>query len=1029
MILRITISALITATFLFQDLQAQIWVDMMEDGETNFHKVQAAFNQAWEGREYEKGQGWKQYKRWEYFMEPRVYPSGERQDPSVAWNEAKRINKMAKASLEKAATWTPLGPTDWTTVSYNPGQGRVNVVLVDPSNSNIIYAGVPAGGLWKSINNGASWEALMQDQPTLGVSGIAVDHNNSDIIYVSTGDGDGSDTYSNGVLKSTNGGGTWASTGLNWSTTQSRTTHRLIMDPANSNRLFCATTNGLYRTTDAGSNWTMVQDGNMRDVEFKPGDPNTVYCSSTRFFRSEDGGDNWSQINGGLPPGAAVNRVGIAVSPDEPNWVYTLMGDDDDGSFYGLYLSSNSGQNWTEQSDSPNIFSYSDDGGGSGGQSWYDMALAVDPTNASTVYVGGINVWKSTNAGVNWNIRSHWVYPSSIGYTHADIHTLDMFGSTLFCGSDGGLFRSNNGADDWNDISSGMQIMQLYRLGGTPQNADLVISGSQDNGCNLYDGSGTWLHVQGADGMESAIDPTNENTMYFSSQNGSINRSYDGGQSYSGITWDIAEDGGWVTPYLLDPDNPNTLYAGFQNIWRSNNQGDDWTQLSFENTSRTIRSLAIATANNDYIAWGNSNDLFLTTDGGNNWDNINGDRPDLSCTYLAFHPQDDNIIYATFSGYDSGKKVYVTTDAGTIWQNISGNLPNLPVNCISYQNGTQGGIYVGTDIGIFYTDSTLSNWQPFNDGLPNVIVNELEIHYPTNKLRAATFGRGLWESPLYAPSNTPPVAQFTYGNTLICAGDSVQFFDASLDAEPGWTWEFPGATPATSIEQNPWVNFPTAGTYSVTMTMTNANGNDSQTQQVEITIPPNEVQLTIVLDNYPGETSWIVESEEGELMYSGGPFDGLDNGSQVDSPFCLPYGCFTFTILDNHGDGICCGQGNGSYTVSNTDMGTIASGGEFEYSESTAFCLDNTVGVIELDAAEIQIIPNPNNGQFSVDVELNGSVHLEVIDALGRIVLDQDFLASGNISRTIDIQAAPSGIYLLRLESNSGVSVTRILKE
>lgn len=1024
-LLSVSISTL--SLVLGQHIQAQQWVDLMQDDKSNFYEVQASFDQAWQGREYERGQGWKQFKRWEYFMEPRVYPSGVRQNPSLTWSEAKRINKLAKSGLEKSANWTPLGPTSWTTVSYNPGQGRVNVVLVDPNNSNTIYAGVPSGGLWKSTDIGASWDPLMQDQPTLGVSGIAVDPNNSDIIFVSTGDGNGSDTYSNGVLKSTDGGNTWNTTGLNWSTTQSRTTHRLIMDPSNSSRLFCGTSNGLYRTIDAGDTWDMVQEGNIRDVEFKPGDPNTVYCCSTRFFRSEDGGDNWDQINGGLPPGAAVNRISIAVSPDEPNWVYTLMGDDDDASFYGLFLSTNSGQNWSEQSDSPNLFSYSETGNGGGGQSWYDMALAVDPSDASDVYVGGINVWKSTNAGVDWSIRSHWVWPSNFGYTHADIHTLDFFGNTLFCGSDGGLFRSTNGANDWIDITAGMQIMQIYRLGGTQQDQDLVISGSQDNGCNVYDGSNTWMHVQGADGMESAIDPTDPNTMYCSNQNGGLRRSYDGGFDWDGITGDIDQSGGWVTPYLLDPNNPNTLYAGFEDVWRSTNQGDDWTQLSFEDPGRTVRSLAVAQANTNYIAWGNSQDLFLSTDGGNNWNNINGDRPDLSCTYLAFHPQDENILYATFSGYELGKKVYVTTDGGTTWQNLSGNLPNLPVNCIAYQDGTQGGLYVGTDIGIFYTDSTLSNWQPFNDGLPNVIVNELEIHYPSNTIKAATYGRGLWESPLYTPSTAPPVAMFTYGSSIICDGDAIQFFDASLDAAPGWDWEFPGAVPNSSTEQNPSVVYPAPGTYDVTLFMSNANGSDSHTQQVEVIIPTNELELTIVLDDYPNETSWTVEDSLGQLIYSGGPYDGQSSGTTVEDQFCLPIGCYTFNMLDSYGDGLCCGAGNGSYNLFFDLLGDIVNGGEFEFSESTEFCLDESVGILLQGNNELRIIPNPNNGQFSINGNWQGEVRLELLDALGRLVRQETFLANGN--KNIEMQGAPVGLYLLRLESGAGTVTRRMLVE
>ena len=197
----------------------------MEDKNANFYEIQQAFNEHWDGKPYEKGKGWKQFKRWEYFMEPRVYPSGRINNPGIVYEEHMKFQNKYGAQKEKfndkTSNWTPIGPTNFIDNSYLR-IGRINAITVDPNNSNIIYVGSPAGGCWKSIDAGNSWAPLSDNLGSLGVSGIAIDPTNSNIVYIATGDGDGNDTYSIGVMKSIDGGNTWNTTGLNWSTTQSR---------------------------------------------------------------------------------------------------------------------------------------------------------------------------------------------------------------------------------------------------------------------------------------------------------------------------------------------------------------------------------------------------------------------------------------------------------------------------------------------------------------------------------------------------------------------------------------------------------------------------------------------------------------------------------------------------------------------------------------------------------------------------------------------------------------------------------------
>lgn len=929
-------------------LFAQTWVELLEDPEVNFNQVQQAFESQWGNRPYERGKGWKQYKRWEFFMEDRSFPHGKRPRPNKAWEEHlafKNKYRQGQNWGSRSANWQPLGPNNWTNqTGWNPGNGRINCTATDPNNSNVLYAGAPSGGLWKSTNGGQSWSCLTDHLPVLGVSAILVDPNNSNHLYIGTGDGDGSDTYSIGVLESVDGGANWSTTGLSF-TGRNRLIRRMIMHPTNNQIIFAATNNGIYRTVDGGTNWSRTQTGSMRDVEFKPGDPNTVYACTDEFYKSTDGGQTFSKITVGLPAAADVNRASIAVSPANPNYLYILFGVSSDAGYYGIYRSTNSGQSFSLQSNSPNIFTYETDGSGTGGQSWYDMALAVSPSDANEVYAGGINVWKSNDGGANWRCQTHWVHPNNLGYVHADIHTLDFFGAVLHCGSDGGFSTSADTGATWTFRSAGMEITQFYRIGVSAQSAYRMIGGAQDNGTNYLE-NGTWLHALGGDGMEAAIDPSNSQIMYGCIQNGALRRTTNGGQNWSSIKPANANGGAWITPYQINPLAPNELFAGYEEVWKTTDRGDNWTQISNFGTGSNLRYLHIAPSNANYIYTGTYSTLYRTSDGGQNWSTITPNLPNNSAIkYLAIHPNNPNQIWLALSGYNAGEKVVSTSDGGQTWSNVSANLPNLPINCIVYQNNSHNGIYVGTDVGVYYTDSTLSNWQSYMTGLPNVPVYELEIHDGIDKIRAATYGRGVWESDLFGTIPTPPTASFMYNSQLLCASDSLQFTDLSSNASPGWQWSFPGGSPASSTLANPKVHYPASGSYTASLIVQNQHGADTIQQQVQVNYAPNELNLVLDFDNYASETSWEVLDQNGQVLASGG---GYANGanSQIEN-VCLGNGCFTLNVYDSYGDGICCNYGSGSYQLLDAQGNILVnSTGQFTSQESNAFCLNQSAPLV-----------------------------------------------------------------------------------
>ncbi len=869
-VIGIALSILLAGTSVFAQEKEQDWQELMINRSASMQEIQKAFNKAWEGKSYEKGKGYKQFKRWEHFNQSRLWGLESHPPADITWQAIKELGLNNPNSQNRnLGSWTSLGPTSVFTTdnASSTGLGRVNVIAVSPSNPNVIYIGSPAGGIWKSETGGNSWTPLTDHIMSLGVSGIAIDPSNEDIIYIGTGDGDGNDTYSIGILKSMDGGLTWQETGLVWETSQTRTFNKLIIDPVDPSILFAATSSGIYRTVDAGENWTNVQSGSIEDIAFHPTNSHIVYACSDEFLKSTDGGISFDDVDSGLPSVFNVRRYKMGVSLDEPDYVYLVAGDQSNDGFLGLYRSTDAGDSFSLRSNSPNILHWSQSGNGTGGQSWYDLAIAVDPSDANRLFVGGVNVWGSDDGGANWEISSHWVAPNPIGYTHADIHFLSYEGSTIYCGSDGGIYRSNNDGGTWNDLSDGLGITQFYRLGLSETNPDLIIAGSQDNGTFLLE-NGSWFNVLGADGMEALIYPNNEQRMIGSIQFGFLSHTTNGADSWNSFSDGINENGAWITPYEMDPEENGVVLAGYENIWR--NESGSWSQIS-NFGGGSFNALRIAPSNNEYIYASKNTTLYMTSDGGDNWEIISGSLPNFFIGYIEVDPTDPNIVYTVHSGFSDGEKVYKSIDAGQTWENISENLPNVPINCIELDEGSNGGIYIGTDIGVFYTDNDLFNWTPFMQDLPNVVVSELEIHYATEKIRAATFGRGIWESPLYNGFTDAPTANFDANKTIVCEGETIDFTDLSIGNDGDWEWSFEGGTPASSNDQHPTITYNSPGTYQVSLTIDNPNGSGTEIKTSYIQVIPLQGQETPFEEDFEGislpNVEWFVVNEDNQTTW------------------------------------------------------------------------------------------------------------------------------------------------------------------
>lgn len=819
------------------------WVQMMQDPSVNFFKVQRAFNLYWEHRKITKGCGWKPFKRWEYMMKSRILPDGTR-PPADATYTAFMAEK--DNFLSQNGNWVSLGPSQIPApgpAGYE-GLGRLNVIAFHPTDANKIYVGSPSGGLWQTTNGGATWVSHTDSLPTLGVSAILVDKTNPNLIYIGTGDRDAGDAAGLGVFKSTNNGISWtqSSTGMG-----NQTVGKLIQDPNNVQVLLAATGSGVYKSVNAGANWTLSKSGNFKDILFKPNDPNTVYaCGDGYIYRSTNNGTTFTKITSGVPGG---QRSAMAVTAANPNYVYLLISGGDSG-FKGLYRSTDSGLNFTTQSTTPNIMDWSCDGSGSGGQGWYDLSIAANPNNANEIYAGGVDVWKSTNGGVTWAINSHWWGDCTVPAVHADCHFLgyNNVDGKLYAGNDGGAWSTNNSGSTWIYHSEGMTIGQIYKVGQGQDTPEHAINGFQDNGTYTCTPSG-WLATGGGDGMECAIDYSDASWKYYTIYYGDIYRQHNNASEKhiagNGV-YGITESGDWVTPFTIHASDPNTMFIGYKNIWRCNTiraNSLSWTKISDNlggNNSNNCAVLEQSPANPDILYVAKYGNNLVRSDNCNDaspaWIDITNSLPSIGTpTDLAAHPTDPNIIYLTM-----GTKVYKSVNKGMNWTDISANLTGIHISTVTCYKNAPEGLYVGTDAGVYYRDQTMSNWVYFGAGLPlNGRVTELEIYYDNDSvsrdaLSASTYGRGLWQSPMY---HAIPNADFTADKTLVPTGCGVNFTDLSTGIPTFWQWTFTGATPTSSSVKNPSnIVYSTAGTYAVKLKAWNENGTDSIIKTNYITV-------------------------------------------------------------------------------------------------------------------------------------------------------------------------------------------------
>jgi photosystem II stability/assembly factor-like uncharacterized protein len=719
-------------------------------------------------------------------------------DPSARLKAIKYTKEflLNNKKLEKTNTissWTPIGPG-------NIG-GRIRGIVIRPSDPNSILIGAAAGGVWKSTDGGASWLPKTDGGDPISIGCLV---NNGDIVYAGTGEGWGNTdaSYGGGIYKSTDFGDSWTllSSTVGSNIWNFKNVLRMAFDP--SGDVYAVTksynyeggvgsyyTNGgLYESTNGGSSWVNISSSMSFSSNYFNGSDVLPFSSSTilfatqnngstygGIFKTTNGGTSWTKITSGLPT-TGYMRISLTQDPSNSNTVYAAIASTDnssggDAGLKGIYKSTDAGDNWTALTKPSNI---SSTGNLSylGTQGWYGNVIAVDPGNSNNIYLGGVDMMKSTNGGSSWSQLTYWSTYYGTPYVHADHHAIAFDPSNsniVYDGDDGGIYKSTDGGAHWTDLNNGLAVTQFYGGAAFPT-GNVFYGGAQDNGDLLYGGgSDSWSEVYGGDGGYAAVDQSNSSIAYEEYVDLQIHKTTNGGLSWSNAMSGLTDANSsslclFISPFSMDPENSSVLISGSDKVWVTVNGAGTWTKSSSTLSSgQKVSAVTVVNSGSPYMGFAGTTDgkIFKCTSltgSSDIWTEIT--PPSNNGAYVRRIVVDQNNkqhIYACYSGYNNDgvtptKHVFYSSDQGSNWTDISGDLPDVPVHTLVVDPGNSQDLYIGTETGVYQTTNGGSNWINTTSGMASFVpVDELVRQTGTNKLLAFTHGRGVFETTSALP--------------------------------------------------------------------------------------------------------------------------------------------------------------------------------------------------------------------------------------------------------------------------------------
>jgi photosystem II stability/assembly factor-like uncharacterized protein len=706
----------------------------------------------------------------DWFMQQRMWPDNYL-DPQKVLDGARDAARLRRNTLDDDPYWVQRGPT-------NIG-GRITDIVAHPTDDNIIYFASASGGVFKSTDAGGNWTTITDDFPTQSIGALAIDPVNPNTLYCGTGEANsaGFSYFGSGIYKSNDAGANWQLSGL----PNSRFIARLVVHPEDPTNVWAASMGelfitggerGIYFSDDAGATWErklFVNDTTgASDVVVHPTNPDIVYAAmwqrlrgpedrrsggrGTGIYKSINRGETWTRLSAGLPPiGDDVGRVGLAISESNPNVLYACYADHP-GYFLGVYKTVDAGENWTQTNDGMLEDMYSSFG-------WYFGNIRIRPDNPDVVFVLGVDLLRTMNGGSSWELIAQSI--------HVDHHALWFDPQQPFrflLGNDGGLYRTENNGNSFASLNN-FPINQFYAGTFDAQQPHRLYGGTQDNGTlrSLTGNPGEYERIYGGDGFYTLVDPTNNNYVYAEYQYGGLGRSTDGGESFDWATDGIDGDErtNWSVPVVFDPTNTSTLFYGAERLYKSTNRAQNWNAISPDLTDGggtgnllfgTITTIGVSPADHNVIYVGTDDaNVWVTTNGGNSWQQRNEGLPERWITRVTPHPTDPNEVAVSITGYRNAEQqahLFVSSDQGLHWTAVGTSLPDVPMNDVKYDPEFPSRFYVASDFGVFWSQDRGQNWAPLGQGMPPVPTLEVIVDNPGRRLIAVTYGRSFLTLPL-----------------------------------------------------------------------------------------------------------------------------------------------------------------------------------------------------------------------------------------------------------------------------------------